>query len=104
LVFKVYLDLLVLLVTRDHQDHLVPMENPEHLVTEVHLALMVLLELLDLLEHLDPEDHREKKVNVDLLENWDPLDLLDHLVNHLVMMQLLCLPFLDKEHLKDLIH
>ena len=52
------------------------------------------------MEHQVPEDLKEKRENVDLLENLDPLDPLDLLVNLQAMMQQLCLPYLDKETLR----
>ena len=46
---------------------------------------------LDLWACLVPEVRWEKRENVDLLVNWDPLDRLVHLVSLPAMMLQLCL-------------
>lgn len=102
--YRVYLDLLGLLETRDHQDHLERTAHQELLDPVDHLALMDLLDPQVFLGHLDPEDPKERRVSVVFPESWDLLDLLGHLDNQLAMMQLLYPPFSAKDPPRVPIH
>jgi len=104
LVYRVCLDPLGLLETRDHQGQLERMAHQELPDPVDHLASMDLSDPQVSLGHLDPEDPKERRVSVELQESWDRLDLLDHLDNQLAMMRLLFPPCSAKDPLRVPIH